>query len=317
MVYGGSLVISSSVIDGNTAGGQGGGVFANCSNSSYAVGIHVENSTISGNSASKGAGISAVNYVDGTIASSTITGNIMTGASECSSAGVDACNLYRYYSIGFESSIVAGNFVAGADASLERGVDLAGDGSRPTLEVGKSLIGTIEGAVLISGANVVLGQDPKLGPLADNGGPTRTHALLDGSPAIDTGSNPDGLPFDQRGPGFPRVVGAAADMGAFEWASAPPTPDAGTGGGDADAGAGGGTGGGVGGGTGGGSGGGAGGGTGGGIGGGAGGGSGSSGDGCGCSVPGGGSSGGSTPAGAGGLFTALMGLLGWRSRKRR
>ena len=55
-----------------------------------------------------------------------------------------------------------------------------------------------------------------LGPLAYNGGTTRTHALLAGSPAIDAGSNPLGLTTDQRGAGFPRVVGGASDMGAYE-----------------------------------------------------------------------------------------------------
>ncbi len=58
--------------------------------------------------------------------------------------------------------------------------------------------------------------DPLLGPLADNGGPTLTHALLAGSPAIDRGSNPAGLTWDQRGAGFARVSGAQADAGAFE-----------------------------------------------------------------------------------------------------
>ena len=58
--------------------------------------------------------------------------------------------------------------------------------------------------------------DPVLGPLQDNGGPARTHALLDGSSAIDAGSNPHNLPFDQRGPGFPRELGTAIDIGALE-----------------------------------------------------------------------------------------------------
>src|SRR5262249_17214072 len=48
------------------------------------------------------------------------------------------------------------------------------------------------------------------------GGPTRTHALLAGSPAINKGLNGSSLAFDQRGPGFARVVGLAADIGAFE-----------------------------------------------------------------------------------------------------
>ncbi len=62
--------------------------------------------------------------------------------------------------------------------------------------------------------------DPKLGPLADNGGPTLTMALLPGSPAIDAG-DPEAAPSaDQRG--YVRPAGLAADMGAFESGSTPP-----------------------------------------------------------------------------------------------
>jgi hypothetical protein len=56
--------------------------------------------------------------------------------------------------------------------------------------------------------------DPLLGTLADNGGPTLTHALLPGSPAIDAGSGAHCQAFDQRG--IPRPQGAACDIGAFE-----------------------------------------------------------------------------------------------------
>jgi len=57
-----------------------------------------------------------------------------------------------------------------------------------------------------------------LGPLADNGGPTLTHALLPGSPAIDSGdpSIVDPAANDQRGAGFSRVANGRIDMGAFE-----------------------------------------------------------------------------------------------------
>jgi len=66
--------------------------------------------------------------------------------------------------------------------------------------------------------------NPLLGPLANNGGPTQTMALLPGSPAIDAGSNAlavdpttgQPLAYDQRGPGFPRVVNGTVDIGAFE-----------------------------------------------------------------------------------------------------
>jgi len=58
--------------------------------------------------------------------------------------------------------------------------------------------------------------NPRISPLADNGGRTRTHALWAGSPAVDMGNNNAGLQFDQRGPGFDRVNGARADIGAYE-----------------------------------------------------------------------------------------------------
>jgi hypothetical protein len=60
--------------------------------------------------------------------------------------------------------------------------------------------------------------DPLLGPLQDNGGPTLTHALLSGSPAIDAGNNAYATDWDQRGPGFPRITDGdpVIDIGAFE-----------------------------------------------------------------------------------------------------
>ena len=62
-----------------------------------------------------------------------------------------------------------------------------------------------------------------LGLLANNGGPTDTHALLLGSPAINAG-DPNFTPppnYDQRGPGYPRVVNGRIDIGAFELAPCP------------------------------------------------------------------------------------------------
>ena len=59
--------------------------------------------------------------------------------------------------------------------------------------------------------------DPLLGPLADNGGPTLTHALLAGSPAIDAGDPAlVGGGFDQRGAPFLRDDGNGIDIGAYE-----------------------------------------------------------------------------------------------------
>jgi hypothetical protein len=61
----------------------------------------------------------------------------------------------------------------------------------------------------------ITGQDPLLGPLADNGGSNYTHALLPGSPAIDAGS-PDCPPPDADQRGVPRPQALACDIGAFE-----------------------------------------------------------------------------------------------------
>jgi hypothetical protein len=58
--------------------------------------------------------------------------------------------------------------------------------------------------------------NPLLGPLADNGGLTLTHALSPSSPAIHTGANPQSLVTDQRGTGFAREIGGLVDIGAFE-----------------------------------------------------------------------------------------------------
>ena len=46
---------------------------------------------------------------------------------------------------------------------------------------------------------------------------TATHALLPGSPAIDAGNNTRNVGTDQRGDGFPRVLGVSPDIGAFEY----------------------------------------------------------------------------------------------------
>ena len=105
------------------------------------------------------------------------------------------------------------------------------------LSVHHSLIGRSDGTTLtpttpptadgngnhIGGATAGTAIDPLLGPLAFNGGPTQTHALLAGSLAIDSGSNalavdptPAALVNDQRGAPFDRIFNTTVDMGAFE-----------------------------------------------------------------------------------------------------
>ncbi len=87
---------------------------------------------------------------------------------------------------------------------------------------GYNLIGNTTGANFASTTGDQININPQLGPLQNNGGPTFTHALLSGSPAIDKGNS--GLATDQRG--FTRPVdnptianatgGNGSDIGAFE-----------------------------------------------------------------------------------------------------
>jgi hypothetical protein len=107
-------------------------------------------------------------------------------------------------------SIVAGNTMSGAG-----GADLMPDPDS-TLTINYSLIGVAPAGIV--GIGNITGLAALLGPLADNGGPTMTHSLMPGSPAIDAG-DPGFIPppdFDQRGAPFSRVIGGRVDMGALE-----------------------------------------------------------------------------------------------------
>jgi hypothetical protein len=100
--------------------------------------------------------------------------------------------------------------VAGAFAS--GGHNLIGDGSGST-----GFVNGVNGDQVGTAANPI---DPRLGPLANNGGPTRTHALLAGSPAIDASDNSAAPATDQRGVARSRDGDddgtSVVDIGAFE-----------------------------------------------------------------------------------------------------
>ena len=103
------------------------------------------------------------------------------------------------------NSIVAGNYA-----------DYSPDGGFTSL--GHNLIGNSSGGRGFA-ASDLLDVNPQLGPLQNNGGRTQTMALLPGSPAINAGDNTNAPAYDQRGAGFPRIVGGAIDIGAFESSS--------------------------------------------------------------------------------------------------
>jgi hypothetical protein len=113
-----------------------------------------------------------------------------------------------------QSSIVANNTVAGTNADIA---------TMATITIGGSnnLVTAAAAAANVTLPGDTLQSDPRLWPLADYGGVTHTMALQVGSPAADAGINPLSLASDQRGAGFARVLGTAADIGAFEGTLAP------------------------------------------------------------------------------------------------
>jgi hypothetical protein len=103
------------------------------------------------------------------------------------------------------NTILAGNLIRFSSNDLDGRLSSSG----------YNLIGNTQGGSGFAPTDL-LDVDPRLGPLQDNGGPTRTMALLPGSPALDAGDNTDAPDFDQRGEGFDRVVGGVIDIGAYE-----------------------------------------------------------------------------------------------------
>ena len=93
-------------------------------------------------------------------------------------------------------------------------------------EANHSLIGVAASGQLDAGSDNIINDNPQLAPLADNGGRTKTHVLLPGSPAIDAGDPDFESPplFDQRGAPFPRVVNGRIDVGAYEFQPPPTSP---------------------------------------------------------------------------------------------
>ena len=211
----------------STSTGSGGGIFARDE-------VKIINSTITGNSARRyGGGIHLFHSFSSSfesfaheIQNSTIVGNeanVKTSAStllDGDGGGVFLDDPNSLATILIDHSIIAGNTREIGDTQVAEPNDVAATAGQ-LFQVGYSLIEESNGAPLqpIAGTINQLGVDPLLGPLADNGGPTETHALLSGSPAIDAGDPNilfDPTEYDQRGFVFHRVVSGRIDIGAFE-----------------------------------------------------------------------------------------------------
>jgi len=219
-----TVTITNCAISGNTAG-LGAGVFNGGT-------VTISSSTLSGNMASEG----AATYNSGsgtlTISNSTLSGNV---ASSTGGASFNLGTVQITNSTLSENSapslgggllnfgpLVIGNSILKRGAS---GVNIYNNGGGTVTSLGYNLSSDDGSGYLTAPGDQIL-TDPMLGPLQDNGGPTLTHALLPGSPAMNLG-DPKFTPppsFDQRGHGFDRVVNGRIDKGSFEVQTAPGPP---------------------------------------------------------------------------------------------
>ena len=237
------LSITDTTIDANDAGDLGGGLKIDAQDPLI---VSITNSTVSNNTAQTDAGILFdEGGITATINNSTISANaalygsggvyigsgssltvnqstISANSSAGSYTGTDGGGIQ----LGDNTSVVtlSGSIVSGNSSGVAGAADfglyssLASDTASITAT--NSLIGEVDSRITVNGTNNVSSTNPMLGALANNGGPTKTMALLTGSPAIDAGPNPvatfTGNEFDQRGAGYARVVGGLVDIGAFE-----------------------------------------------------------------------------------------------------
>lgn len=212
-VYGeGNVTLAHSTITGNGAVQKGGGVAIRQGAGPVRgtlVSLTVRASTISGNTAMDGGGVASMYGSPVDVSDSTIAFNTASRPQSDGWLGGGGGVCVNSYSLRLANSIVAGNTAnnSGHDISL---FNIAGP--TPPIAGDHNIVMNSSPA----SPPDTIATDPGLLPLADNGGPTRTHALMPGSAAIDAGLPSPGLSFDQRGSGFPRTVGAAADIGAFE-----------------------------------------------------------------------------------------------------
>ncbi|MFT7223396.1 MAG: hypothetical protein ACI82Z_000931 [Cellvibrionaceae bacterium] len=226
-LYGGEAVITNTTIRGNRSI-DGGGLSVGRMDPTNLV---VVNTTISSNqAANNGAGIQLLN---GSVSlyNTTVTDNQADSNNDGEGSGgglfaSDNSTVNRNVTI--NHSIIAGN--------------LSNTGSEPDCRItiattftseGYNILGDDRGCSFVAGPGDQIGDsttpvDPLLGLLSDNGGPTETHPLLNGSPAIDAG-RPAGcidpllfaaLTTDQRGMTRPLDGGSGAaicDIGAYEY----------------------------------------------------------------------------------------------------
>jgi polymorphic membrane protein len=203
-----NLTVDHSTLTGNQAGSAGGGL------THQGVLLTLTASTVNGNLASQGGGL----YVSGqaTFTNSTLSGNQATdgGGGLYHNSG-DAIMRFMTIADNF-AAFGAGEFNKAGDVSLQNTVlsnNTSGncDGLKPT-SLGNNLSSDTHCAFTLPSDRA--GVDAKLGPLADNGGPTLTHLPQASSPAINGAVMIPGITTDQRDVKRPR--GPLPDIGAVE-----------------------------------------------------------------------------------------------------
>ena len=221
-----NLTLDSVVLTSSSATSDGGGLWVG----GPATSLILRDSTVSGNTADRDGGGIYVEGMDGTllIEQTTISGNL---------AGRNGGGIYfasPSAEVTIEHSTIAGNFTAlegggiyasGISITLDQTIvgdnmsttdnDLAND-SDGSFDARYSLIEFPGTANLNDNGGNVLNQDPQLGPLQNNGGPTPTHLPALTSPAVNAGDPAFAPPpaTDQRG--LPRVLSGRIDIGSVE-----------------------------------------------------------------------------------------------------
>ena len=199
-MFSGAILTMSNVTVSGSTGGNGGGI-------SFASGsATLTNVTFSGNRAPGNGGgfVTGPNLVT-TFRNVTVTNNTADsdGSGSGNGGGVSVLAGGMNLSPNLSNTLVAGNSDTGGEAPDCGGI---------VGSLGNNLIGTTTGCTFGAvGGDKTNVANPLLGPLADNGGSTLTHALLPGSPAID-GGGPGAASTDQRG------VPRSSDIGAYEFA---------------------------------------------------------------------------------------------------
>ena len=219
----GTMTITNSSVNDNSAGlpgpnfptGFGGGI------SNYGT-LTITNSTINSNYCFLFAG--GV-YNDGTltITNSTVSGNGAVGQHDGQPWGYGGEIVGE---VTLTNSTLSGNYAnlsaGGIDGSGAIGNTILNYNSDANITGTMTSLGynlsSDDGGGNLTGPGDQINTDPMIGPLQNNGGPTLTHALLPGSPAVNAG-DPNFTPppfYDQRGSPFVRVFNGRIDIGAFE-----------------------------------------------------------------------------------------------------